>query len=56
MKLEVFTAVKVQVMVFWVVTLSNDVIEYPEDGGSRVFQNWYSVTSLHSITIHKTMV
>jgi hypothetical protein len=42
-KFEVFTAVRFQVMVFWVVTPCIDVLRYlhlhGEDGGSMVFQS-----------------
>jgi hypothetical protein len=55
MRLEIFMAVKIQVMVFWDMMLCTDVVRYqcsegpcylhllPEDGG-----RWHPATSHHS--------
>jgi hypothetical protein len=32
---------KIQVMIFWVVTLCSDVGYHPEDGGSMILRNVY---------------
>jgi hypothetical protein len=53
-----FTAMKIQIVVFWVMILCSDVVGYQHFGGPRCihFQGpkfWYPAISLHGITTQK---
>jgi len=55
-RLEGFTVMKIQVSVFWVVTLCNDVVGYQHFRGSTAsIFSWYRTTSLYGFTTQKTV-
>jgi len=61
-RLEIFTAMKIQIMVFWVMALCNDMVGYhcstgwcclhicPEDEGCMVLQNIGIVPHHHMVS------
>jgi hypothetical protein len=51
-RFKVFTAVKIQVKVFWVVMPHSVAVGYHHFGGSC----WYPPTTLHSVTTQKTSI
>jgi hypothetical protein len=55
----VFTAVKIQVVVFWVVTSCSVVVGYTtvsDDLAASIFRVKYPTTTLHGITTQKISI
>jgi len=50
MRFELFTAMKIQVEVFWVVTPCDIVVGYRQHGRLK---RWYPTTTLHGVIIQK---
>jgi hypothetical protein len=62
---EIFMVVKIQVMVFWVMTLCSVVVEYQYFGGSCCYlhlqaedgnsKSWYLTAMIHGVTTQKIL-